>query len=200
MLKRIIPIWTATILFVMILSTNIFACACCVEKGHYSISVTKPSDYDFAILRDLSLETATLYTDAAYPENIRGISPLNDEFSAEALLSGNFWNFSFKDDQGKIGKLNLRKPTSMVSYMVDLHENEDSEVSNVTVYKEWRFKYKVKAGTGIFSSGITKKTTYFLVLQGRGNGCTNAEDFSHWRLEVDGKKAKYAFFGKLKTD
>ena len=199
MLKRLIPIWTATILLVMILSANIFACACCTEKGHYSISVTKPNEDTANILKDLKFSTSVLYTDAGYPENISGINPLNDSFTLEGLLSGTYWVFKFKDNKGMTGQINLRKPHSMVSYMVDLHESENSKVSDVTVYKEWRFKYKVRSGTGIFSSGIDKKTTYFLVLQGRGNGCTNPEDFTHWRLEVDGKKAKYAFFGKLSS-
>jgi hypothetical protein len=36
-----------------------------------------------------------------------------------------------------------------------------------------------------------------LVLQGRGNGCHNAEDFKHWRLQIGGRRAEYAFYGEL---
>jgi len=36
-----------------------------------------------------------------------------------------------------------------------------------------------------------------LIFQGRGNRCDNAEDFTHWRLEISGKKTSYAFFGEL---
>ena len=35
--------------------------------------------------------------------------------------------------------------------------------------------------------------------QGHGNNCTNAEDFTNWRLDVTGAKADYAFFGKMKA-
>jgi hypothetical protein len=55
------------------------------------------------------------------------------------------------------------------------------------------------SGTGIFKKGIVPATAYFLVFQGKGNQCMAAEQFTHWRLEVMGKKASYAFFGTLKT-
>jgi hypothetical protein len=57
----------------------------------------------------------------------------------------------------------------------------------------------VQTGNGFFQSSIIKPTTYFLVLQGRGNNCDNAEDFTHWRLEITGRKADYAFFGELSS-
>jgi hypothetical protein len=37
------------------------------------------------------------------------------------------------------------------------------------------------------------------VLQGRGNSCDTAEDFTHWRLKITGNKADYAFYGELST-
>jgi hypothetical protein len=55
----------------------------------------------------------------------------------------------------------------------------------------------VQSGTGLFKAGIVNPPTYFLVFQGRGNGCDNAGDFSNWRLEINGRRAQYAFFGKL---
>jgi hypothetical protein len=64
------------------------------------------------------------------------------------------------------------------------------------LYKEWRFEGEVN-GTGFFKAGITARTKYFLVLQGRGNSCDAAEDFTHWQLKITGKKADYAFYGEL---
>jgi hypothetical protein len=55
----------------------------------------------------------------------------------------------------------------------------------------------VQTGTGFFQKSIVKPTTYFLVFKGRGNGCDNSEDFTHWYLEIRGKNAEYEFFGKL---
>jgi hypothetical protein len=36
-----------------------------------------------------------------------------------------------------------------------------------------------------------------LIVQGRGNSCTSAGDFSHWTLVMQGPKANYSLFGDL---
>ena len=55
---------------------------------------------------------------------------------------------------------------------------------------------KPAAGFGA-GTGTAAPPRYSLVLQGRGNGCQSAEDFTHWRLKVTGRKADYAFYGEL---
>lgn len=173
-------------------------CACCAEQGHYSISTRTLNQYAFDELKKLKFDSPELYTDAGYPDTIRGINPLGDNFTIDAFLSSNLWRFIFKDDKSKSGTLNLAKPVSMVEYMVDQTPATEGEPSRmVRLYKEWRFKYRVNSGNGFFQSGIAPKTEYFLVLQGNGNICTSAEDFKYWRLEVTGAKAQYAFFGKV---
>ncbi len=143
----------------------------------------------------MKFQTAELYTDAGYPETIKGISPLNTSFSVAGLLNGNAWAFDFKDDKQKAGKLDLTKPLSMVEYMVDLPDaNVEGEVK---LYKEWRFEYRVQNATGIFKNGFAPSSEYFLVLQGYGNVCTSAADFTKWRLEISGRKAEFSFFGNL---
>ncbi len=87
-------------------------------------------------------------------------------------------------------------PSQMVTFKVDIHD-EDDRPNGPILYKEFRFKGNVSGGTGIFRSSIARPSTYFLVFQGRGNGCDNASDFTHWRLEVSGPRADYAFYGKL---
>ena len=42
----------------------------------------------------------------------------------------------------------MTKPVSMVAYMADIHDGDGA--SEVILYKEWRFKYSVQSGTGIF--------------------------------------------------
>ncbi|MFL6337332.1 MAG: hypothetical protein ACJ754_28870 [Pyrinomonadaceae bacterium] len=64
------------------------------------------------------------------------------------------------------------------------------------LYKEWRFEGQV-SGTGLFKAGTAGPTKYLLVLQGRGNGCQNAEDFKYWRLQINGRRAAYSFYGEL---
>lgn len=175
-------------------------CACCAERGHYSLTTKKPEQYALGELKKIKFDSPQLYTDAGYPETIRGIKPLGSNFTVTASLTGNLWKFLFKDEQSKSGTLNLAKPLSMVEYMVDQTPNAGESAGEPVLYKEWRFKYNVGGGTGIFQSGIAPKTEYFLVLQGKGNVCTSADQFESWRLEISGTKAKYAFFGRTRGE
>ena len=177
--------------------SNALACACCAERGAYSISTRKPTSSEIDELKRIQFKTADLYMDAASEENIKGISSIGGNYSLTGLLQNNSWKFDFKDEAGKTGTLNLTKPISMVAFMADIPNGKTE--GEVSLYKEWRFKYRVQSGTGIFQKGIAPATEYFLVLQGKGNVCTQAEDFTHWRLEVTGRRASYAFFGELKS-
>lgn len=176
---------------------SIFAnfCACCAERGDYSTTIKKLDDYEISELKRLKIAEANLYTDAGYPDNIKGISPLTENYTGSFLWQKTGWKFDFKNDQNATGILNLLKSQTVVDFRVDTY-NEGEPV----LYKELRFKSKVSRGTGIFSKGIAPATDYFLVLQGKGNNCMAAEQFTHWRLEINGKKADYAFFGKLKAE
>ena len=177
-----------------------FVCACCAERGFYSVTTKKPDQYTLDELKKLKFSQTKLYTDASYPDTIKGLAPLADSYTATGTLSGNLWKFIFKDDKAKTGNLNLAKPVSMVEYMVDQTPLAGESAGETVLYKEWRFKYNVGSGTGIFQSGIAPKTEYFLVLQGKGNVCTSADQFETWRLEVTGAKANYAFFGKVSAE
>ena len=64
------------------LTTEIFACACCAERGHYSINVSKPDDFVLNTLKQLEFSSVNLFTDAGYPDSIKGIKPLKDDFSS----------------------------------------------------------------------------------------------------------------------
>ena len=109
-------------------------------------------------------------------------------------LSGHTWKLTFRDGN-RTGTLNLPMPLKMLNYAVDTHDAPPGGTGPV-LYKEWRFEGQTTA-TGIFRRPGITPTSYFLVFQGRGNRCDNAEDFSHWRLELRGPKATYAFFGEM---
>ena len=49
------------------------------------------------------------------------------------------------------------------------------------------------------AAGLGAGQTLTLILQGGGNNCTSAYDFTHWMLVMWGPKAKYHFFGSLQT-
>lgn len=203
-MKKISLLCLALLVLVFIQSSNVAAaeivCACCAERGHYSITTKKPDQYALGELKRLKFNTAQLYMDAGYNETVKGITPLGESYTVSAGLTGNLWKFIFKDEKAKSGLLNLSQPVSMVEYMVDQTPLAGGSAGEPSLYKEWRFKYSVNSGNGIFQRGIAPKTEYFLVLQGKGNVCTTAEQFESWRLEITGAKARYAFFGKVSTE
>lgn len=207
-MKKIFLFFAAVIFLQLTFSTEAFACACCAERGEYRISTVKPTAYDVEVLQGIKFaETAELYTDAAGFDNIKGINSIlkgyeefdwsssKDYFTLENTFAAKTWNFKFKTADGKNGVLTLPMPTQMVQFAFDTRENEGT--AEPILHKEWRFKGTVRSGNGFFAPGIVRPTTYFLVLQGRGNNCNNSEDFKYWRLEINGRRASYAFFGKM---
>ncbi|MEZ5426087.1 MAG: hypothetical protein R2747_07480 [Pyrinomonadaceae bacterium] len=170
-------------------------CACCSEPGHYSISVRQPDSYEMDEIKKLRFKGAGLYLTAAGEDGIKGLGSITDTYSVDSIFGAKFWKFDFRDENEKPGFLNLRMPSTMVAFAADIHDGQTGGGGGPLLYKEWRFKNRVSEATGIFQKGMAPKTEYFLVLQGRGNVCTSAEDFTNWRLEITGKKANYAFFG-----
>ena len=190
-----------SLLSIIVLSPlNVFACACCADPGYYKISVRKPGSFELGELKKLKFSEARLYSTASFPEDIRGLSKPSDEnYEISGEISSSGWDFNLKNKNGESGMLNFKMPKKFVDFAVDTRNGKKGGAGSTMLYKEWRFKYKVKDGSGIFKDGIKGKTEYFLVLQGKGNVCTSAEDFTDWRLEITGKKANYAFYGKLKS-
>ncbi len=186
------------------MSISTLACACCVDPGYYQISTTKPDAYILGEFANMKFDAAAnLYEDVAGFDGIRGLDDLaNDEKNGknfdmnivESFLHKT-WKLTIKTTTGHEGTIVLPMPTSMVSFKVDVHDNEPG--TETGLYKEFRFKGTVGSATGFLKRGIVRPTSYFLVFQGRGNGCDSSADFGHWRLELAGPKADYALWGKL---
>ncbi len=210
-LKRLLTV-VFSIVCLVSLSSDALGCACCATPGEYIIRTRKVDTFYLDLLKEMEFDkTATLFLTEADFEVIKGLDDLKKEFTTDEWIAsrnefdlvntflGKTWKFNLKSKTGKSGVLTLPLPAQILTFKVDIHDDEPDRPNGPILYKELRFKGNVSGGTGIFRAGIIKPTTYFLVFQGRGNGCDNASDFTHWRLEVDGKKAKYAFHGKLSS-
>lgn len=184
------------LIMAFVLPLQVWACACCADDGDYGISFSRPSAYQLELLRQIRFsEKATLFTNAAGFEAVRGLVDPKESYELNGSFGGSLWNLVFRD--GKLpGTLRLRLPARMLSFRADIHDQRTSGGGGPLLYKEWRFEGQVN-GAGFFQRGFAAPAKYFLVLQGRGNNCDNAEDFTHWRLDIDGRKAEYAFFGEL---
>ena len=198
--------------FVLMFPVSSFACACCAESGTYVISTQKPDEYTFELLGKMKFDqSADLFMTEAGFDGIKGLSNIAKSydsnnwvttpafFSLTNSFAAKTWKFNFKTKDGVDGVLSLPMPTQMLMFAADIHDKRTSGGGGPLLYKEWRFKGNVQTGNGFFKTSIVNPTTYFLVLQGRGNGCDNAEDFTNWRLEISGKKADYAFYGELSS-
>ena len=173
------------------------ACACCSNEGAYYVSTDRPSEYELSIARQIRFgPTATLYTAEADPEDAaKGVAHVAEKYALVGSLVGRAWKLTFRDG-GKTGTLSLPLPAKVTSYTADIHDGQTSPGGGPLLYKEWRFEGLV-SGTGFFGAGLVGPSKYLLVLQGRGNACQDAGDFKHWRLQVNGRKAEFAFYGEL---
>jgi hypothetical protein len=194
-----------TIAVFLSLTSSALACACCVNRGYYELSRVKPDAFYVSILDSMNFEKpADIYLSEAGFDGTRGIEELAKEevggqpvsLSVSESFASRSWKFSISSSKGRKGTLVLPMPVMMTRYKADRHDTPAER--EVVLYKEFIFNGQVGSATGIFQSANMKPTAYTLVFQGRGNGCDDASDFTNWRLELNGKNADYAFFGKLK--
>ena len=158
----------------------------------------KPDEVKLGEMKRIRFGTkADLWTGEADAEvAAKGLTHPADTYSLNGSLVGNAWKLTFRNGD-ESGTLNLPLPAKMLRYAADIHDGRTKPgYPEPVLYKEWRFEGEVK-GTGFFKAGIVARTKYFLVFQGRGNSCDTAEDFTHWRLNITGKKADYTFHGEL---
>ena len=143
--------------------------------------------------------TAYLFTGEAEPDDAaKGLAHPADTYSLTGSLVGNVWKLTFRNGD-ESGTLDLPLPARMLRFAADIHDGWTKPgYPEPVLYKEWRFEGELN-GTGVFKTGITARTKYVLVFQGRGNSCDGAENFTHWQLKITGKKADYSFYGELGT-
>ncbi len=210
MLKKLALTMAGLAISLSTFAGNTLACACCAEPGTYGIWTGKPEQYIVDILKQVEFDKkALLYMTEAGFDSMKGLSSIEKDYfddSSWALgdfdlvnsFNGKVWTFTFKTPKGKTGSLRLPMPTNLVMFKVDIHDGSD-QGNGPLLYKEFRFKGTVSSGSGFLGGSILNPTTYFLVFQGRGNGCDDVSDFRNFNLEITGRKARYQFYGKLKS-
>ena len=171
-------------------------CACCSDPGEYRLTTNHPvGEHESTQLGGMKFASAAqLYMTDAGEDAVKGLASVFQDNAVTAVVDSKQWRLTFKTEEGKTGVLTLPRPRTMTAFAADIHDGEAEEAPRL--YKEWRFEGSA-TGDGIFQAGFAAPARYILILQGRGNRCDNGEDFTHWRLEISGKKASYAFFGEL---
>ena len=175
--------------------TNAHACGCCATAGTWLEYTNSLENYDVAQLNELKFSPAAkLVVGAAGLEENKGIADPSETYTLSHSKNNRSWNFHFTDTKGKTGNLSFSLPPQKTEFGTDFY---DKPVADTRLYKEVRLTGKL-AGNGIFASGITNDSRYKLILQGRGNGCLNPDDFQHWILQISGPQSSYSFYGSFK--
>src|SRR5687767_3040115 len=146
-------------------------CACCADDGEWYQRAER-------ITADMRKEI----NGVNFSEATNGMSGAEDapfsEGKFELTRSSDMrrWQLKYVGAQGKSGSLSLPIPMRLVNFGADVHDGQQGGGGGPLLYKEWRFDGSA-TGTGVFKTWRGAK--FRLVLQGRGNHCTQAEDFKH---------------------
>lgn len=165
-----------TLVALVIGAGNAYACACCADKGTWREDTAKLQSFEKSELARLRF--APKAADVLTPEGRNGT------YTAGGSLSGPTWRIQLSG----LPALTFPAPSRATTFVADLYDGKVNGGGGPALYKELRL-----AGA---SSG--PGTHYRLILQGRGNNCLTAEDFTHWRLEVSGGKRKLAVYGTFR--
>jgi hypothetical protein len=173
------------------------ACACCTNTGYrYDAIETLTSERIGEIDRLRFGPVASLFSGEADPADIKGITTPSAQYVLRVVREKARWVFTFRDKAGRSGTLALSRPGSISVLVVDPRRDEREGGTGPSLYREWKLTSPA-AGTGVFAPSMGRAQRITLVLQGNGNGCASAADFTHWALVVSGPVARYHLFGKL---
>ncbi len=177
-------------------ATQALACACCSQPGQRVVESMALDAQKRAVLKSLRFAPkAELYMTEAGPESYQGIDSEQSQYSLKAGWQGNTLVLTLDDGHGFKGTLSLPLPGKVSIFEVDPRTSPDTG-AGPRLYKEWKVTGK-PSGTGKFAAGAGAGQLLTLIAQGGGIGCTEAKDFTHWSLVMQGPKANYMFFGKL---
>jgi hypothetical protein len=165
-------------------------CACCADDGEWYETAQRISDSQFDALANLRFSAVANRYQSPADE-----SDLAAAYSLSLRRAGRRWELRLRDEQGKSGTLSFTIPTSAVSFGSDMGEAEPGSAGPI-LYKEWRVSGTARV-TGIFKRGMTGAQRFRLILQGRGNHCTDVGDYKHWKLQIYGGRVSHAFYGTL---
>ncbi len=174
------------------------ACACCTNEGQRNVATVALDSGKREEIESLRFgNKATLFTGEGDADGIEGIATPADSYVLAAKWQADRLVLSFADAKGRTGTLSLARPATLSVFEVDPRDRPDKG-QGPRLYKEWRLSAP-SAGSGVFQPGIAPRQILTLILQGGGNSCTSAIDFSHWTLVMQGPKANYTLFGDLVT-
>ena len=175
-----------------------FACACCTNEGQRNVATVTLDSGKRAEIESLRFgDKATLFTGEGDADNVKGIATPSGTYRLGASWQNDRLVLSLRDAAGHTGTLSLARPATLSVFEVDPRDRPDKG-NGPRLYKEWKLS-AAAAGSGVFQPGIAPRQILTLILQGSGNSCTSAIDFTHWTLVMQGPAANYTMYGDLLT-
>jgi len=172
-------------------------CACCASAGEWFLTQEAVGEEKLREFARLGMAgNANLSMTEAGAESVRGIADALETYALTLSQSRRRWTLRLRGEGGKAGTLSFDVPRMATVYGVDLRDGQQAGGGGPLLYKEWRIEGPL-AGTGVFRQGAGAGTRFRLVLQGRGNNCTNVDDYKTWTLQVSGPRARYSFYGTV---
>ena len=195
--REVVHVAAAALLLAIAASHPVLACACCSNEGQRYVETDKLDAYATGLLDELRFaSTAHLFTGEADVEDIGGIAAKSPDFQLAVTKSEKSWLFDFKEAGGG-GTLALALPDRVTKFEIDPRDPQSGTPGTGPVlYKEWRLAMAPR-GTGMFAGATGGKQKATLILQGRGNSCTDASQFNAWSLVLHGPKGTISFYGDL---
>ena len=178
--------------------SSALACACCTSEGQRNVATVALDSGKREDIESLRFgDKATLFTGEGDVDGINGIATPANSYRVTAKWQADRLVLSFRDAKGQTGTLALVRPSTLSVFEVDPRDRPDKG-HGPGLYKEWKLSAPA-SGSGVFQPSIAPRQILTLILQGGGNSCTSAIDFSHWTLVMQGPKANYTLFGNLVT-
>jgi hypothetical protein len=176
------------------------ACACCAETAWRldQVETLKPRHTAELGQMRFAKEAKLRITGGEDNSRMQGVKEAGESLQLEASRPKERMAFAFRDAQGRSGTLSFRMPATISILEVDPRGAETDKGLGPTLYKEWKLTAHA-TGDGLFRAAVTRNTRITLVLHGRGNACTSADQFTDWTLLIYGPPGKFTLYGKLES-
>jgi hypothetical protein len=179
------------------------ACACCANSGQrLDTTAALRGDSESYELNEVKRivfgNGADLFVGEGEPGDVKGLDARTGGYELAVARDGDVMTMSFKD-QGKVaGTLSFPLANARLHrFEVDPRRAAQNPTEMISLYKEWTLLSGSVKGTGMFK--LSDPSTVQLILQGHGNSCSSAEDFTHWTLRSTGREHDFSFIGKLEA-
>jgi hypothetical protein len=176
------------------------ACACCAETAwRYDQTETLKPRHSAEIGQMRFAKEAKLRVGSGEDNSrMKELKEAGENLQLEASRPKERMAFTFRDEKGRTGTLSFQLPNTIAILEVDPRGAQTDTGLGPTLYKEWKLNAHA-AGDGLFKAAVTRNTRITLVLHGRGNACTSADQFTDWTLLVSGPPGKFTLYGKLEA-